>query len=470
MGKDLRQFLQVVKELGPDFYIEVYKPLKPYLEPFIIQQKLASEGLLPVVYCPEIEGSKLPLVTGLCVSYDLLGLALDIDPKKADKAEILQEYRRRETNSKPPQMVPASQAPVKEVILKSKDVDLGLLPITQHGELDSGKYITNGCMICKDPNTGIPNVGIYRHELKRKDQVSVSIAPTNDGAYIARSYAELGKPMEAVIFIGHHPTVLFGTQVRGGLDMNELEVMGGLLGEPLQVTPAETVDLPVPAFAEIAIEGIIDPRNKGTAGSFADYIGYYIEPHKPCYLMQVTAITMRKDAIYNDITRTPGAFDMEAVLPVESVVYDAVKRVVPTVKAVHLPPSGCCSLHIYASIRKRIQGEGKLAGLAALTGNISAKLAVVVDEDVDVYNEQDVLWTISSRLVGDEDISIISRVSGSALDPVSYDETRLKIGHMSSKVIMDATKPVGAPFATRVTPHKELWDSLNLGDYVKIGV
>ncbi len=468
MGKDLRQFLQVVKELGPDFYVEVKKPLKPKLEPFILQQKLAREGRFPVIYCPEIEGSKLPLVTNLFGSYDLLGLALDINPKKVAKAEISQEYIRRVTNSKPPQTISASQAPVKEVILKGKNIDLSLLPITHHQELDSGKYIAIGFLICKDPDTGIPNAGIYRHEVKGKDRLGCTLAPVDHAAYIARRYAELGKPMEVVITIGHHPAVVLGSCAKGDLALNELEVMGGLLEEPLQVTPAETVDLPVPALAEIAIEGVIDPPIDGTTtdGPFAEYTRYYGRGGQPAYLMQVTAITMRKDAIYHDLDPANQEHNLPLVLSGESIVYEGVKRVVPTVKAVHLPPHGC-SYHIYVSIKKRVQGEGKFAALAAFAAHKPLKLVVVVDEDIDVFNEQEVLWAIATRVVGDRDISIIPQVTGQRLDPSAYGETRLERGYMVSKVIIDATKPVDLPFATRITPNKELWDSMNLYDYLK---
>ena len=103
--------------------------------------------------------------------------------------------------------------------------------------------------------------------------------------------------MEVVIFIGHHPAVVLGALSRGSQDTNELEIMGGLLEEPLQVTSAETVDIPVPAHAEIAIEGVIDPQNMVTDGPFAEYLGYYGEGDKPCYLIKITAMTMRRDAI-----------------------------------------------------------------------------------------------------------------------------------------------------------------------------
>ena len=467
MAKDLRQFLQAAREAGPDFYVEVKKPLKPELEVCIIQQKLADQGRFPVIYCPEIEGSKLPLVTDLFGSYEMFKLMLDIDPKVTDKNRIRQEFAKRQGNLRPTQMVSTSEAPVKEVILRDKEVDLGLLPIIKHALLSSGKYITIGFTISKDPDTGIPNAGVYRHELKGKDLLGCWINPGNNGAYIMRRCGELGKLMEVVLVIGHHPLAVMGSLTPGALDVNELEVMGGLLEEPLQVVQAETVDLPVPAYAEIAIEGTIDPQNFGSDGPFPEYLGYYGTAKSGiCPLINVTAITMRKDAIYLDLDPSHREHYMSLELVEETVVYDAVRRIVPSIKAVCFSPSSHLQ-HMYVSIKKRIPGEARLAALAALSAEPLHKVCVVVDEDVDVYNEEEVLWAIATRVVGDKDIIFIPGVPATTLDPYAYDETRLKRGNMNTYIIVDATKPLDLPFAlTRITPSPDLWESMNLDDYL----
>ena len=257
MNKDLRSFLADARKAGPEYYVEVNRPLKPYLEPCIIQEKLAREGRFPVISCPEIEGSKLPLVTDLFGCYETFAITLGMDPKNLNKAEILQEYRKRVNDLKPTKTVSAKEAPVKEVILKGEDADLGLLPLIHHQELNSGKYIPIGFMMCKDPETGVVNSGVYRHEVQGKNRLGAMINFANHGAYIARRYAELGKTMEVALVIGHHPAVVHGAITRNALELDELEVMGGLLGEPIEVVKGETVDIPVPAWAEIVIEGII---------------------------------------------------------------------------------------------------------------------------------------------------------------------------------------------------------------------
>ena len=466
-NKNLRDFLQVVRKAGSDYYVEVRKPLDPYLQVGIIQQKLHKMGRDPVIYCPEIVGSKLPLVSGLFGSYELLGVALGMDPGKIDKSTILHEYRRREADRKPTVMVPPSEAPVKEVILRGDDADLSLLPITHHHVLDSGKYITPGNMICRDPDTGVYNVGMYRHEVKGKNELGCMFNPVHHGNLIARRYAEMGRHMEVVIFLGHHPAVSIGSMYSGPQDVDELDVMGGLLGESLRMTQCETIDLPVPADAEIAIEGVIDPRTMVTDGPFSEFTGHYGEGGKQCYLIKVTAITMRSDAIFHDLDSGHPEHNMGCVLGFEAPIYEAVKRVIPTVKAVHLPRSGVSTYHIYVSIKKTSMGQGKLAAIAALGAQFHAKTCIVVDDDIDVFNEQEVLFAVATRVAPGRDITIIENAFGNHLDPAAFDETRLKHGPMQDLLIIDATKPLTLPTFTRIVPDEHLWATMKLEEYIK---
>jgi UbiD family decarboxylase len=188
--------------------------------------------------------------------------------------------------------------------------------------------------------------------------------------------------------------------------------------------------------------------------------------------MKVKCITMRKDAIYLDLDGSHREHPMSMMLPLEAAVTRAVEKVVSDLRAVHFPPSGSCSHHAYIAIKKGVQGEGKRAALAALATVQFLKLVVVVDEDIDIYNDQDVLWAISTRVRGDTDIVIIPGVTGNRMDPAGpYDELYQRRlgggGFMTTKVIIDATKPKDLPFAIRITPNKELWNSMKLEDYLK---
>lgn len=466
-NRDLRDFLDVIRKAGPRYYVEASQRLDPHLEVAVLQHKLYKIDRNPVIYCPQIAGSELPLLTNLFGSFELLGVALGMQPGHVDLGEILHEYRRREADLKPPVTVSAAGAPVKERILLGEQVDLGLLPITHHAPLDSGKFVTIANMVCRDPDTGILNVGVYRHEVKGKRELGAMLLPYHHGGMIARRYAELGKEMEVALFLGHHPAVVLGSMHRGSQDTDEYEVMGGLLGEPIRLVGCETVDLPVPADSEIVIEGVIDPCNMVTDGPFGEFADHYGE-QRDAYLIKVKAITMRKDAIYHDLDSAHPEHNFAHVLGLESAIYDSVKRVVPTVKAVNCPASGKAIFLLYVSIRKTLSGQGKLAGLAALAvPSYPVKTCIVVDDDIDVFDEKHVLWALATRMVPGRDITIIENCAGNALDPAAFDETRLSSGSMQDYMIIDATRPLTLPTPRQIVQPEDVWRRMNLEDYIK---
>src|SRR5690606_14712848 len=166
-------------------------------EPCIIQQKLAAEGRYPVLRFEHVKGADLPVASNLFGSYEMLGLALGIAPGEP-KHRILERFREREQNPLPTVTVPRDAAPVKQVSIGAGEVDLGKLPILHHAEKDSGKYITVGCLVVRDPDTGILNAGMYRHEVKGHDRLACMFNPTHHAGYIYRRYKELNRRMEAV--------------------------------------------------------------------------------------------------------------------------------------------------------------------------------------------------------------------------------------------------------------------------------
>ena len=458
MNRNMRDFIKAAREMGPEHYVELKKPVDPYLEIAVIQAKLAAQGKYPIIYCPEVEGSELPLVTNLIASFELAALGLGLDANRMTREEINNAVREKVATRMAPTWVPASEAPVKDVKLLEDKVDLSVLPIMQQSTLDAGKYIGSAVTIAKWPDTGEINSGIYRHMVMGKDLLGCMINPGNDGAYIARRYAELDQPMEVALVIGHNTAVIQSAQAR---QLVELDLMGGYMGEPLEVIRGETVDLPIPAGAEIVIEGVIDPKNMSTDGPYGEYFGYYGVGNKPCYVIQVTAITMRKDAIYHHLGYYGIPHEQTGVMIGSIALNDKLKGQFPTIKAV---TSGW--LGTYISLKQRVPGEGRQAGLLAVCENYG-KTAVVVDDDVDVYNEREVMWAISTRMIADEDLLIMPGVKGAHLDPVSYSEDRDERGPMTTRLVIDATKPLEREFEIKNEPDQELMKILNLDDFVR---
>ncbi|MDH3234149.1 MAG: UbiD family decarboxylase, partial [Alphaproteobacteria bacterium] len=221
MNKDLRTFIAEVRQMGPDYFRTVSRTVDPIFEPCVIQQKLAAEKRYPVLRFDDIKGSDMSLVTNFFGSYGLLGLALGVGPDEP-KRQILERFRMLVENPLPVVEVEAKDAPVKDIVLTGDDIDLGRLPIVRHAELNPDKYITVGCLIVRDPETGVLNAGMYRHQLKGKNQVAGMFNPSHHAGYIYRRYKELGKPMEGVLFIGHHPAAVMGALARGPIESNEL--------------------------------------------------------------------------------------------------------------------------------------------------------------------------------------------------------------------------------------------------------
>jgi 2,5-furandicarboxylate decarboxylase 1 len=465
MNKDLRSFLKEVEALGPDYYARVTKTIDPIYEPCVIQQKLAAAGRYPVLQFDRVAGSSMPLVTNLFGSYEMLGCALGIAPGEP-KSRILDTFRRRIEKPIPVTEVSKTKAPVKEIVWN--DLDLSRLPIPKHAEKNGGKYFTIAFLIMRDPETGVLNAGVYRHEVKSNDSFACMFNPAHHAGYIYRRYQELKRPMEAVLVVGHHPAAVMGALSRGPMECNEFEVMGALLGESLEVTAAETVDLPVPAWAEIAIEGIINPALETSDGPFSEYTGFYGPAKDPVALMQVRAVTMRKGAIFHDLDPSHREHNLSGSLSFEASVFESVKKLVPSVQGVYMPASGSCVFTAYVKIRKRVAGEGKSAGLAAIAAEPNLKIAIVVDDDIDIYKEEEVLWAIATHCEADRDLSVIANAMGAHLNPAAYGEVRHHKGSMNSKLIIDATRPATLPFAERIEPPHDVWERIRLEDYITV--
>ena len=465
MNKDLHQFLAEMRQRGPDYFATVSRRVEPVYEPPVIQQKLAAQDRYPVIRFENVAGADMPLVTNLFGSYDLLGLALGVDPGEPRSA-ILSTFRERIAQPVDAVAVDRGDAPVKQTVIEGADIDLSRIPVVKHAEKNSGKYISIGVLVVRDPETGILNAGVYRHEIKGRNEIACMFNPAHHAGYIYRKYKELKKPMEAVLFIGHHPAAILGALSKQPMDSDEYRVMGALMGEPLEVVAGESVDIPVPAWAEIAIEGVLDPARETSDGPFSEYTGFYGPEKDPVGLLQVRAITMRKDAIYHDLDPAHREHNLAGVLSHESTVYNSVAKLVPSVTAVHMPPCGTCIFTAFISIRKRVQGEGKSAGIAAIAAEPNLKIAVVVDEDMNIYDEREMWWAISTHLQADRGVTTIPYAMGAHLDPSAYGEVRTSKGPMQTKLIIDATRPVTLPFAERIRPPEEAWNRIRLEDYL----
>ena len=280
-----------------------------------------------------------------------------------------------ERQAKPIQAETVSDGPVKEVVLKGDAVDLSALPIPFHNELDAGPYITGGVMILKDPDSGAQNAGLYRHQVHDPRTLGVYIQGSHHGGYIYRRNSERGEPTEFALVVGHYPTFMLGAVSRLPGIGGEFAEAGALLQEPISLVKAETVDLMVPAHAEIVIEGRLLPDETRLEGPFGEWTGYYVSVGAQP-VMHVSAMTMRRDPIYYDVFPAGQEHLVLGSLPRMGTIYRRVREAVPGVINVNVPAHA--RTHCYISIRKTRDSEVKRAAMAAISTEPENLRCVVV--------------------------------------------------------------------------------------------
>jgi len=251
-------------------------------------------------------------------------------------------------------------------------------------------------------------------------------------------YKEMNKPAPIINIIGHHPAFFLGALALTSFERDDYEAVGGFLGEPLRLAPSVTwgEDFLVPADAEIIIEGEILPGVREVVDPFGEVTRHY---QAQCIrqAMQVKAITRRQNAIMQDVfSGHEGHWNLGAI-PKEGSVYNTLQSKVGGIVAVHMPHSGVGRLLCYISIKKTKEGQGKQAGLIALNESTTNQVVVVVDDDIDVFNEKEVIWAMVTMVNPDRDITYIRNL---------YTMFTTAMGH--NKVVIDATRPLDRPFPT----------------------
>lgn len=454
MAKDLRQFLAEVEAAEPDQILRVKKEVDPHFEVTGVLAKLEKERKFPVVIFERVRGSSLPVVTN--VHADARRLFRAIGLPDATLPEFIREYAAREDSPRSPVLV--KEAPVQEIVLTGKDIDVTRLPILTYHEKDAGRYITAGFGIMRDPDSGVRNAGIYRLMVHSPDTFGVQLSETAHGHYIWQMYERQNKPTPMAVAIGHHPAFYLGCLSFTSLETDEFSIAGGIMGEPVTLTPCRTIDLEVPAHAEIVLECEILPKQRKAEAPFGEYPGTY-GPQRNNPIVQVKAITMRRNALYQSSFVGHADNLLLSGIVRSTTIMKTVKLAAPKVRAVHVPTSGRCRFICYLSIEKIIEGEPKNAAMAAFAADPFLKYVVVVDEDVNILNDEEVLHAIATRVRADTDSFMVTYAKGSPLDPASYDPAGGS--HLVTKMAIDATRKANYPDEIRVPGA----DDIRLEDY-----
>jgi 2,5-furandicarboxylate decarboxylase 1 len=459
MPKDLRQFLAELEKKLPDEIVHVKRKVDPKFEIPAVLRKLQEQQRYPAAVFHNVKNSAFPVVSNIFSSTDRLALALSADPDN-----LIQDYLKLEGKLIKPKML--RKAPVQENVISGSKVDLSKLPIVTHCEKDGGPYVTSGVAVMKNPETGIYDVGIFRMQVQGKNKFGCLYGAYSKAARIIAMNDAKNKPTEVAIFIGHHPACVLTSQTKVPVDTDEFWVMGGILGEPIELVQAKSIDVRVPARAEFVLEGVIPPNTLVPEGPFGEYPWYY-GLERRSNVVNIKTITHRNDAIYHDIFSAHQDHNYAAKIQREAVLYQRVKVAIPGVKNVSLPISGTCRHMGYISMRKDFDGQGKIAAMAALVADPMMKMAVIVDDDIDVTNESEVWWAVTTRTQPDKAVFMVPDAYVSELDPSAYSiKDRNRRDYLNTKWAIDATKPVGIPFEERADVPRDAWVNLNLDDYI----
>lgn len=436
MVKDLRSFLEDIRHEDPKQLVKVQEEVSCKYDVIALSDIFEQKKMFPMVFYENVRNLKGE--PGHRVLVNLYGdrrrypIAFGL-PKEDTRMAPVKSYIKGLRNPIPPVVVSAKEAPVKEEIFREEELDLRDLPIVHHHLEDGGPYITQP-ILSKDPETGVYNLSYHRTMNLGRDENSMLLAPTHTFDNLNKHKAR-GRNCPVAHVIGHHPLMGWAACTSVPREYSEINLTGGLLGEPVRMVPSETWgdEFLVPADAEIIIEGEILLDKTVKEGPFGEWTGY-LGSGRDVNLMKVRAITRRRDAIL--VTEPMGHCGLYGLtsLTNEALYFRMAEEIYPHVTAIHFPRSGNGWTNCYISLVKNsplAEGEQKNVAMHLCFGFV--KLIVVVGEDVDVFDEEEVLRAVGLRCQASIDIDIVRGIRGSFLDPSMTQPTTHDV------MIIDAT-------------------------------
>lgn len=448
--KDLREYIEFLRRKGELKVCD--RPVDTRIEIAKVTDKSAKTGG-PAILFNRVKGFDAPVVTGLFGTVDRSFLAIDTNKYDGFK-------KMAKGIEKPIPYKLLKDGPCKEVVKKGKRIDLNEIPVLWHHGKDSHRFITNGMVRAKDPDTGVGNNSINLMAVQGRDWLSIQSNPPHQLGMIVSKYLKQGKPCPLAIAIGTDPATYALSACGIPYGMDELEFIGGVTGKAVEVVRCETSDLEVPATAELVIEGEIRPGDEdgyvgrtryASQGPFGEVSGYFGHPalHP---VINITAITHRKDYIYHGLgtAEPPSEHQVINCFTMHADVFVAAKSVIPAENIVAINPlMGTAGWGAAVAIRKMYPGQARQL-IYALLSRAGLKRAIIVDEDIDVFDPLLLDWAVSFR-AGADDYIITAELPAIPLDPM------ITMSHnMMRKVGIDATLPLGGDKKGRLEILREL--------------
>ena len=445
--RDLREWIALIEQQGTLKRIgtPVHADEELAAITYMVTRNEEAPALLFETIVGDTSGSSV-LANMLGASKVRYALAVGIDPNLSI-AEMIAETRGIMNRHIAPVHVAKSRAPVNEIVLRGDDIDLTRFPSPKFWPGDGGRYIGTGDItLTASPDSGRINVGCYRQMLHGPRRVGLYCSPGKHGLLDREAWWRAGKPCEVVAAYGIDPVLfMLAAQVFGAKE-SELDVAGGMMGRGVELTDAETVSLPIPARAELVIEGTVRDGDVLDEGPLGEFTGYYGRERSPQPVIDVTALHMRQRPILTAalMAKYPsceiGAY--YAIMRSARILDDLERIGVPGVIGAYAHPAAASGWGIVV-VSLRQQYPGHASQVLALTAQCPAaayytKWIIAVDDDVDPTDMNEVMWALSTRCHPAEDIDIIRKTWSTGLDPSQVEMERRPYG---SKALIDACKP-----------------------------
>lgn len=432
MPKDMRSWIGELKAKGE--LCRVAKPVNPHTEMGALLYQSREKALL----FDQVQGYPGWRVLGQApanLRHAALAFGVSLHDLIPTMARLMGEHI-------PPQMV--ADGPVKQVIQVGEQVNILELPAHIAGARDAGPFIASGLAVTKDPDTGARNVSFHRLQIKGRNKTGVLLFPRHSFRNFQK-YEARGKPMPIAFFIGHHPLYYMAAATTGPYGMDEFQVAGAYLGEPVRLCKCETVDLEVPCDAEIVLEGHVMPGVREDEGPFSEFADYYVAGMGKNPVIEYSALTRRRDAIFKAIQN---GSEVEGCVfhrvPFAATLFRRLKDVGGYVELrnVRILPG---IFGVVVQMVPRFYGEAKQVLMAALASEyLHPKIAIAVDEDVDIYSDWEILWSLTTRVDPERDVVVIPGLHGHAMDPSLVQFSEPGTGawqRVGGKMMIDATRP-----------------------------
>ena len=365
-------------------------------------------------------------------------------PEPRHELDLVKSYRARmRTDFEIIPPVEVATGPILENVQSGDDIDVFKFPVPFVHEHDGGRYIgTDDLVIMRDPDTGWVNTATYRVMVHDAKTVAVWMSPGKHGRFIREKYFDKGEPCPVLICCGQDPLLFLTAHQEIDIGVDELAYAGGLRGRPIPVVKSEVHGLPMPAHAELVIEGVMMPGETRSEGPFGEFMGYYASNASEQPVVRVERIYHRNDPILTLAipSRPPENFTFARATVKSAMIWEEVEKAgLPGVAGVWCHEAGAGRLFNVIAIKQMYPGHASQAAMLAANchaGNYAGRWVIVVDDDIDPSNLFDVIWAMSTRCDPPDDIQYIKRAWSTPLDPLLRGPP-----YHNNRAIVDACRP-----------------------------